>query len=97
MRYGMTAAEFYDSTPRELSLWIEAQREKLEFEIEQGWDYVRHVMLGAMMPYSKKVLRPGDVIKLQRDRRVAGLSAWEQQELDRWSDEQDEAMKNFKP
>lgn len=97
MRYGMTAQEFYDSTPRELSLFFEAKRERMEFEIEQGWDYVRYVMMGALMPYSKKAIKPQDVMKLKRDGRMLHLTPWEQQEMDRWAREQDEIMKDFKP
>lgn len=95
MRYGMSAAEFYDSTPRELSLYFEAKRELMEFTIEQGWDYVRHIMVGSLMPYSKKTVRPSDVLHLKRDHRMRHLSGWEQQEMDRWSKEQDEIMKDI--
>lgn len=89
----MTVSEFYESSPRDIYNYIIGRSTQIQFDIEQGWDYVRYVMAGSMIPYSTKSIRPTDIIKLDRDKiKMPGLTPYEQQELERWSKRMDEEM-----
>lgn len=100
VRYGMTLSEFYDSTPRDLAIYLAGKREALEFEIEQGWDYVRHVMYAALSPYTPKgsSLKPEGLITLQRDkeRKHGPTSEWMKQRLKEWEAQMDAEMAGIK-
>jgi hypothetical protein len=92
----MSVSEFYDATPRDLYNYLAGRRDAMQFEIEQGWDYVRHVMFAAISPYAPKgnSLKPETIIPLERDKgRTAGPpSEWMKQRIREWEAEQDEIM-----
>lgn len=96
VRYGMSLSEFYDSTPRDLAIYLSGRREALEFEIEQGWDYVRHIMFSALSPYTPKgsSLKPEGLITLQRDKekKHGPTSEWMRQRIKEWEAQMDADM-----
>lgn len=65
--YGMTFREFLDCRPCDVHRFLMAKYKKAQIDIEQNWDYVRYIMLGSLMPHSKKQLKPSDILKLERD------------------------------
>lgn len=90
----MSVSEFWESTYRDIFNFIKAYNDKREFDIEQGWDYTRHIMWASMQPNSTKEIKVSSIIRLKRDGPIRKeLSGYEQQELDKWSAQCDEEMK----
>lgn len=66
---GMTIKEFMDSRPKEVWSFIEARQKHTQFLIEQGWDFVRHIMLYTVAPWQgKNKISLTDIIRLPRDK-----------------------------
>lgn len=93
LRSGMTLTEYWDSTDRDLLNFVMAANERRSDEIEQGWDYARHIMWAVLQPNSKSEIKMSRIIRLKRDGPViAEITPYQQQELDKWSEECDEDM-----
>ena len=89
----MTITEFYECQPRDVYIFLDAMYENKQDRIEQEWDYTRMIMWSNLQPNSKDPIRFSSIIRLKRDgAMVAEISPYEQQELDRWSEECDEDM-----
>lgn len=68
MGYGV-----YQMTPEEPELMIEAWQQMRTDESRQSWEQTRFLALCALMPYSKKRLKPTDIVVFE----------WEKETLER--------------
>ncbi len=94
LRFGLTLKEFYDSTPKDIHTYIEAKQKQQEFDIEQGWDYTRNIMLAQLASMgADKYKKPQDVMRLKRDgQRIVELTDEQKQQLKEWEEEMDKEM-----
>jgi hypothetical protein len=93
LMHGMSVREFYDCTPKDVHVFLVAKHKKVGFDLEQGWDYTRNIMLPSMMQVSTKYSRPQDIMRLKRDgRAMTELTPEEQAKLDDWAKKCDEEM-----
>lgn len=92
IKFGMSIEEFYDCSNRELDNYLLAKSEAKRDEIEQAWDFTRHIMYAAIQPHNEKQIKPRDLIKLDRDGNRLELSPYENQELKKWNAKMDEGM-----
>ena len=89
----MTITEFYECQPRDVYIFLDAMYENKQDRIEQEWDYTRQVMWAIFQKDNTQELKPSRFIRLKRDGpMVAEITPYQQQELDRWSEECDEDM-----
>lgn len=70
---GMSLGDIYSMTPEELGLVIEAWQQMRTDESRQSWEQIRFLALCALMPYSKKRLKPTDIVVFE----------WEKETLER--------------
>lgn len=88
----MSISDYWDSTPRDLFNFIQAGRERMEFEIEQGYDNTRRIMWAVYQSMNGGHTKPQDFIRLSRDQPVKVLDPFEKQELEEWSRQCDAEM-----
>lgn len=70
---------------------MEGRTQSLEFEVEQGWDYTRHLM-AAVISSMCKATRPDQIITLKRDGKKVDLSGFEKQQLEDFNEALDEEL-----
>ncbi len=89
----MNVADFWQYEPIDIFIFLEERSNAKREEEQQQWDYVRHIMVAAMQPYSEEKIKFSDIIGLDRDGvKSKELSPFEKQELKRWSAKCDEEM-----
>ncbi len=89
----MSVSEFWESTYRDIFNFIQAYNDKRFESLEDGWDYVRHIMWASMQPNSKEEIKVSSIIRLKRDGpSTKVLTPYEKQELAKWSAKCDEEM-----
>ena len=92
-KHGMSVSEFWQCTYRDIFNFVKAHNDDRADKIEQAWDYVRHIMWSNMQPNSTKEIKVSRIIRLKRDgAMIPEISTYDQQELDRWSDDCDAEM-----
>lgn len=87
----MSNTEFLEASNLEVQLFIEGRTQMIEFEVEQGWDYTRHIMSSIYSSMVKNV-KPDAVIRLKRDGKTKELTKYEKQQLSEWSKQMDAEM-----
>lgn len=89
----MTVTEFWESEPIDVFVFLEVRSKAMREREQQEWDYVRHIMVGSMQPYSERPLKYTDIMRLDRDgKHIPELTPYEKQELARWSARCDQEM-----
>jgi hypothetical protein len=89
----MTIKEFEDCSPRDTYNFILAGQEKHFENIEQGWDYARHIMWAAISAFGGNKKTAKQMWPLPKDKGVAELSPFDKQELSKWDEAMDEEMR----
>ena len=67
---GMSLREYERCTPFEFQSIFDAWSRRLEGEEHTEWDRVRYMCMCILQPYSKKKLRPTDVVVFPWERRT---------------------------
>ena len=65
---GMSLGDIYSMTPEELGMVIEAWQQMRTEESRTSWEQTRFLALCALMPYSKKRLKPTDIVVFEWDK-----------------------------
>ena len=70
---GMGLDDFSLCTPSEFTAIYEAWKERIEHTDRQSWEQARFLGCAMLQPYSKKHLKPTDLIRFDWDRPEADL------------------------
>jgi len=75
---GMTLTEFYGATDREIYNFIIGHSKN----VDQVWNYVRHIMLASFIPWTEKgvELKPGQIISIPSIDKEHNLTPFEKQQ-----------------
>lgn len=74
-RVGMSVSDAYGMTLGELGLVIEAWQQTRTEELQASWEQTRFLALCSLMPYSKKRLKPTDLVMFDWEKGPSGRSA----------------------
>ncbi len=93
IRYGMTIDEFYNSTSRDLTLFIKIKSEQVRDDIERQYDHTRKIMWASIAAMNGDKIKPSDLIPLSGDVvKVKTQTAYEKQQMIKTMKEMDKDM-----
>lgn len=72
---GMSREDFALCTPDEFQEIYDAWYKREEVEMQRDWEVGRFVAALALQPYSKKPVRPADLIRFPWEKKDSGTSA----------------------
>ncbi len=89
----MSISEFYDTTSKDLTLYLRIKMEQRKEEIELGYDYTRRIMWASLAAMNGDKIKYTDLIQLSFDKaNTTEVTPYQKQEMKKIFADMDKSM-----